>query len=292
MARAIAWCTAGISSSTISTCLQRAPSAMPRLRAVGDQRRRPRRAGRPRSASSSRTTRTSKCSAATAPSSRMSSSRRSPAVATTPMRCGLARSRGLLALSAELLDEVAEHPHPGRVVAVVDDDLDAVDVDLVEPAGGQVVRRGERAQALPDVVQLRAGREGGAGGGQRVLHVHLRLAAERRRQQVGPGQLHRRGGRAGSRSSRRARCAPACTARPPRRQWSSTISTTSLPASAIVNQTTSPEQRRRIAAHQRVVGVQHREPVARHGLDDDLLDLGQLLEGVDAAHARGGRARR
>ena len=36
------------------------------------------------------------------------------------------------------------------------------------------------------------------------------------------------------------------TARPPRRQWSSTMSATSLPASAIVNQTTSPEQRRRI----------------------------------------------
>ena len=39
------------------------------------------------------------------------------------------------------------------------------------------------------------------------------------------------------------------------------------------------------AADQLVVGVEHGEAVARHGLDDDLLDLGQLLEGVDAAHA-------
>ena len=36
---------------------------------------------------------------------------------------------------------------------------------------------------------------------------------------------------------------------------------------------------------QRVVGVEHRGPVARHRLDDHLLHLGQLLEGVDAAQA-------
>ena len=51
-----------------------------------------RRAARPRSAASSRTTITSKWSAAIAPSSTMSSSRRSPAVAITPIRDGLARS--------------------------------------------------------------------------------------------------------------------------------------------------------------------------------------------------------
>ena len=51
-----------------------------------------------------------------------------------------------------------------------------------------------------------------------------------------------------------------------------------------------PHDRARAApphpAHQRVVGVEHREAVARHRLDDDGLDVGELLEGVDAAHAQ------
>ena len=61
----------------------------------------------------------------------------------------------------------------------------------------------------------------------------------------------------------------------------------SLPGSAMLNQTTRPE--RCLAAHrpyQRVIGVEHREAVARDGLDHDGLHLGELLEGVDAAHAQ------
>ena len=38
-------------------------------------------------------------------------------------------------------------------------------------------------------------------------------------------------------------------------------------------------------AHQRVVGVEHGVAVARHRLDDDRLDVGELLDGVDAAQA-------
>ena len=38
-------------------------------------------------------------------------------------------------------------------------------------------------------------------------------------------------------------------------------------------------------AHQRVVGVEHGVAVARHRLDDDGLDVGELLDGVDAAQA-------
>ena len=38
-------------------------------------------------------------------------------------------------------------------------------------------------------------------------------------------------------------------------------------------------------AHEGVVGVEHREAVAGHRLDDDGLDVGELLEGVDALHA-------
>ena len=120
----------------------------------------------------------------------MSSSRRSPAVATTPMRDGLARSLVGDQSFAELVDEVAEHPHARRVVAVVDDDVDALDLDLVEPAGGEVVVGREGPQTLPDVVQGRTRGERGRGRGERVLHVHQRSAAERRGQQVRPGKLH------------------------------------------------------------------------------------------------------
>jgi hypothetical protein len=83
------------------------------------------------------------------------------------------------------------------------------------------------------------------------------------------------------------------TARPPRRQYVvdhlaglaarlGEREPDDLPAGAL----------RRMLADQRVVGVEHGEAVARDGLDDDRLDLGQLLEGVDAAQARGGRRRR
>ena len=38
--------------------------------------------------------------------------------------------------------------------------------------------------------------------------------------------------------------------------------------------------------HQRVVGVQHRRPITRHGLDHDLLDRGQLTHRGDAADSQ------
>ena len=108
----------------------------------------------------------------------------------TPIRDGLARSLTLHETLADLVDEVAEHPHAGCVVAVVDDDVDALDLDLVEPAGGEVVVGREGPQTLPDVVQRRARCEGGGCSGERVLHVHQRPTAEGRREQVGPRQLH------------------------------------------------------------------------------------------------------
>ena len=44
--------------------------------------------------------------------------------------------------------------------------------------------------------------------------------------------------------------------------------------------------------HQRVVGVQHGGTVLRYRLDDHLFDLGQLLDGVDAAQPEMVRLRR
>ena len=110
-------------------------------------------------------------------------------------------------------------------------------------------------------------------------------AAEGRRQQVGPGQLHRAPAfldhdhvaeLAGLQDDRPA-TAPAvvvdrsrgsrCQARP------------------CVNQTILARAAPAHRADQRIVGVEHREAVARHSLDDDRLDVGELLDGVDATQA-------
>ena len=74
--------------------------------------------------------------------------------------------------------------------AVVDEDLDVVDLDEVEAPGGEVVVAGERPKALPDVVQRRACGEGRTGRREGVGDVEAGGAAEGRRQQVGPGELH------------------------------------------------------------------------------------------------------
>ena len=189
LARLMACRTASISSSTISTCLQRAPSAIalrtPSVTSVGD------------------------VAALPAPQRLVLADDDDvevlggdvPELAHVLVAAvagggddadprGPRQVVGRRQRLADPVDEVAEHPHARGVVAVVDDDVDAVDLDLVEAAGGEVVVRRERAQALPDVVQRRAGGEGGGGRGQRVLHVHPGPAAERRGQQVGPGQLH------------------------------------------------------------------------------------------------------
>ena len=202
----------------------------------------------------------------------------------TPIRDGLAEVAGLDQALAEPVDEVAEHPHARRVVAVVDDDVDALDLDLVEPAGGQVVVRREGPQPLPDVVQGRAGGERGRGRRQRVLHVHQGPAAEGRRQQVGPGELHL------------ARSVPdddhvALVAR---------LEDDGLAAAAAVvvdevadlgarGSHAEPDDLAGAAPahrpHQRVVGIEHGVSVAGNGLDGHRLDVGELLDGVDAAQA-------
>ena len=214
----------------------------------------------------------------------MSSSRRSPAVATTPIREIFPRSVWPGLHGGVALEELAEHAHPGGVVAVVDDDVDVVHVDLVHPAGGEVVRRRERAQALADLVQAGAAREGRTRGRHRVGDVEQRRAAERRGSRwVHASCIDRRPCRMTIMSPRSVRSST--TARPPRRQWSSMKSRTALPGLGQAE----PDDRARAAAphpaHERVVGVEHGEPVARHRLDDDGLDVGELLEGVDAAHA-------
>ena len=154
---------------------------------------RPSRRARGRAAgASSRTTTTSKCWAATAPE--LAHVVVAPVAGRAdhadPRGLGRGRLPGLLRGVA--VDEVAEHPHAGGVVAVVDERRRRCRTSTqVHPAGGEVVARREGAQALADVVQRGAGGERRAGRGQRVRDVEPGRAAERRRQQVRPGQLHR-----------------------------------------------------------------------------------------------------
>jgi hypothetical protein len=90
----------------------------------------------------------------------------------------------------EPVDEVAQRHHCRCVVAVIDDDLDPLDLGHVHPARCRIVRRCERPQPGTDVVQVRARAVRGARGGHRVLHVEHRLAAEGGGQQVRVGQRH------------------------------------------------------------------------------------------------------
>ena len=96
-----------------------------------------------------------------------------------------------LRLDHHPLDEVGQLAHPVDVVAVVDDDADAADLEQVQPARRLEERRRERPQPLADVVEVRAGGPGGRGGGQRVRDVHPRPAAERGGDQVGVQDRHR-----------------------------------------------------------------------------------------------------
>ena len=154
---------------------------------------------RPRRFLSSRTMISSNASAAIAPYSRWSSSRRSPGMPMTPSARPRRRARPPTARSGRPrqrrrhhpLDEVGQLAHPVDVVAVVDDDPDAVHVDHVEPARRLEERRRERAQALADVVDVRARRPRRRGGGQGVGDVHPGAAAERRRDEVRVQHRHR-----------------------------------------------------------------------------------------------------
>ena len=143
----------------------------------------------------------SKARAAIAPYSRWSSSRRSPGIPMTPIarpRPDVRRSSPAPTrpardrrLGHHPLDEVGQLAHAVDVVAVVDDDPDAADVEQVQPTRRLEERRPERPQALADVVEVGARRPRRRGSRQRVGDVHPGLAAERRRDQVRVEQRHR-----------------------------------------------------------------------------------------------------
>ena len=159
-----------------------------------------------------------------------------------------------------------------------------VDLDLVEAAGGEVVVGREGAQSLADVVQRGTGGEGRGRGGERVLHVHPGPAAERRRQQVRPGELH---------------LAPAVLdhdhlATVGRVQHQRLAAPTAVGVDHVAHLGAGllhgdPHDLPRAAsphrADQRVVGVEHGVAVAGHGLHQHRLDVGELLDRVDAAQA-------
>ena len=211
----------------------------------------------------------------------MSSSRRSPGVATTATRRfadhdACARPCRRRRIGGQPLDEVAERLEPRRVVRVVDQHLDAVELEHVQPAGRLVDRRRERTQPLPDVVQVGAGGVRRRRGRHRVLHHHPGPALERRGQRVHPGDRHRPApladhhhlaertllehdrlaARAGP-TVRRGRCPPA--------------SRTGSPSRCSACASRRPARRRRSAPPSRCAGRPRRPP----------LDRRELLERVD-----------
>ena len=183
------------------------------------------------------------------------------------------------------VDEVTQRPHPSSVVAVVDEDLDVVDLDEVEASGGEVVVAGERPKALPDVVQRRARRERRTGRREGVGDVEAGGAAEGRRQQVGPGELH---------------SAPPVldgdhVAAIGRVEIEGPTPAPTVGVDELADVRAGGGQREpddlagALAAHRPhvgVVGVEDGEAVLGDCLDDDSLDGGQLGESVDPAQTQ------
>ena len=182
--------------------------------------------------------------------------------------------------SVSRLDEVAERAQRRRVVGVVDDDAVAVELEHVHAARRHVVRRREGPQALADVVEMGAGGPRGGGRGQRVLDVHPRAALERGRDQMGPHQRHR--------LAALAQDDHLAVAALLQRDCAAAAGGLELQALVLRIGAEVDDRSRAVArhgGHQRVIGVEHGDPVAGHGLDDDALDLGQLADRVDAAEA-------
>src|SRR3954453_17260525 len=191
---------------------------------------------------------------------------------------------GALQSVAGLVHEVAEHDHPRNVVAVVDDDRPALDTDLVEPAGSEVVVGREAAQALSDVMQRGVRGECRSRCRHGVLDVHRGATPERRRQQMGPGQLHR---------------APALldhdhVAKITVLQYHRQPATAAVIINGIADLTArlchaEPYDPSRTAAPhrppQRIVSVENREAVTRHRLHNDGFDVCELLERVNPAQS-------
>ena len=233
----------------------------------------------------------SKAPAAIAPYSRWSSSRRSPGMPRTPIARpvrapGRRRpdpARPGRRLDHHPVDEVGQLAHPVDVVAVVDDDADAADVEQVEPTGRLEERRRERPQALADVVEVRAGGPRRGRRGQGVRHVHPGPPAERRRDEVRVQDRHR--------PRPEAEDDQLALGRGLERERGAAATRVPVdPVEAVLalrrGHAEQHDPARAVAAHPVdvvVVGVQHGRPRARHGLDDDALDVGQLADRVDAA---------
>ena len=178
--------------------------------------------------------------------------------------------------------EFGQAAHAVDVVAVVEDHLVAVDLDLVEAPRRLEERGAERAQALADVVQVGAGGPRGRGRGQRVGHVHARAAAEGRGDEVRVLQVH----------------CPVAVAQHHQLPIGGLLEHHRRPAAAAVavNAVVAllalvllhrevDDAAAALARHARdevVVGIEHGRARARHGLDQDRFDVGQLRQRVDA----------
>ena len=181
--------------------------------------------------------------------------------------------------------ELGQAAHAVDVVAVVDDDLEAAHVDLVEATWRLEEGRAEGPQPLADVVKVRTGGPGGTGRGQRIGDVHPRAAFHGGRDEVRVDERH--GPRAVAQREQLALVGLL--------QHHGRAAALAVPVDAVEAFLALLGLHREVdhvaarqAAHPRdvrIVGVEHRGPGARHGLDEGGLDAGQLRNRVDAVQA-------
>ena len=136
----------------------------------------------------------------------------------------------------------------------------------------------ERRQPGDDVGAVEPDREGGGRGGEGVLDVEARQPGERHRH---VGELHER---VGVGAGRRTVIQPSMTvvARPP--PWPSTSRTAGESGSRLKIHGCARDHRLH-GEHARVVAVEHGPAVLAGDPRDDRLDLGELVDGVDALEA-------
>ncbi len=171
-------------------------------------------------------------------------------------------------------------------MAVVDDHPDPRHVEQVEAAGRLEEGRRERAQPLPDVVQMGAGGPCRGGGGESVGHVHPGPAAERRRDQVRVQHGHRPRTEAQDDELAFARQLQAEGCTPSTGMAVDPIEAVFALGRGHAEQHDPTGAMAPQPVDQMVVGVEHGRPRAGNGLHHDALHVGQLADRGDSSEAK------
>ncbi len=189
---------------------------------------------------------------------------------------GTDREPDLAIVAAQAVTDLDESLHPGLVVGVVDHDDPALELVQVRAAGVALLVEHERLQPSDDRALGQADRERGRGRAERVPHVRRRDAGDRDRDVLrayeGPSvrTLERR--------------------EPPveHRRRAAALAEDLAEGRVVRVGRAEPRPPDRAPAHRehaRVVGVQHHPALGTRDPRDGCLDLGELVDRVDAVEA-------